>query len=477
MTETYKKRKTALEIFKSRFQPVYTVSDLPSAKEYYLNLREAVIYELENYGFCYLVDWLIDSPPRSLDPVTLAVFMDISHGYKEKRLADISEGGENEEFVPFVQVAIGNGFSRRYEPLRWIDWNYRQAIPFNNEYPECVRDTRLFVRAEHVNKIKLLSQPVVKSESEEIIQNARNEADDIRKKASEQALTETDNARQQCEEIIKKANEDAAEILSDANTQSNTIIEEAKESARKIVKDAEDKAAETAEKAGDELIEKYIQKNQKQMRKESDHAAQKAINEQLAIKNGMAEVYDSMCQKTNAFQASWVAALDNAVNSLAEIKSDFYKHLHDWQVSLYQSDVQPIAEKYLELYRIINVDRLIAKEITLRNSADNQEEADNGQSEDEVLAGLERINRTLTTFLRRFEVALNGLDLYVFYPEKGKDFDEIRYVSEDDELPHPNAKVAECVLPGIAKKSNDDIEDDVVIRAVVKLEDTENETV
>ena len=88
MTETSKIiKKSAVELFNSRFQPVYTESDLPAAKVYYLNLRETVINELENNGFCLLVDTLIDDPPRYLDPVTIAVFMDISQGYKEKRLA------------------------------------------------------------------------------------------------------------------------------------------------------------------------------------------------------------------------------------------------------------------------------------------------------------------------------------------------------------------------------------------------------
>ena len=89
------------------------------------------------------------------------------------------------------------------------------------------------------------------------------------------------------------------------------------------------------------------------------------------------------------------------------------------------------------------------------------------------IAGLQKLNKTLTTFLRRFELSLNGLDLYVFYPNPGDEFDETWHILDDEDEEYEGKYIKECIVPGIAKKANDDYGDDVLIPAVVKVE-TEN---
>ena len=56
-------------------------------------------------------------------------------------------------------------------------------------------------------------------------------------------------------------------------------------------------------------------------------------------------------------------ALDDSYEKLTELKTEFYRTLHEWQVSLYPSEFQPIAERYIELYRILNLDKILRGEI------------------------------------------------------------------------------------------------------------------
>jgi hypothetical protein len=47
-------------------------------------------------------------------------------------------------------------------------------------------------------------------------------------------------------------------------------------------------------------------------------------------------------------------------------------------------------------------------------------------------------------------------------------FDELWHVPEDEENEYTGKKIAECLVPGIAKKANDNHGDDVLIPAVVR---------
>ena len=190
-------------------------------------------------------------------------------------------------------------------------------------------------------------------------------------------------------------------------------------------------------------------------------------------------VHTEMCDATNAVQARWIQALDDTISKMSDVKSEFYSHLHNWQVSLFPKEIKPLAERFLELYRIINVDKMLREEILLKSLSDEMSDdltdsrVDKNNDLEIRIAGLQKLNKTLTTFLRRFELSLNGLDLYVFYPNPGDEFDETWHILDDEDEEYEGKYIKECIVPGIAKKANDDYGDDVLIPAVVKVE-TEN---
>ncbi len=160
------------------------------------------------------------------------------------------------------------------------------------------------------------------------------------------------------------------------------------------------------------------------------------------------EMHHDMCSQTNQLQASWVNALADAVNSLTKIKEEFYGHLHSWQVALYPHELRPLAQRYIELYQIVSADALLREE------------------------SLWKLNKTLTAFLHKFELSLNGLDMYVFYPGKGENFDAIWHMPEDDRDFDETVdyRVSGCIVPGVAKKAPDSEEDDVIIPATVSVD-------
>ena len=61
--------------------------------------------------------------------------------------------------------------------------------------------------------------------------------------------------------------------------------------------------------------------------------------------------------------------------------------------------------------------------------------------------------------------------MYVYYPKDGEVYDEVWHVIEDDAEfdASKEHRIKQCILPGIAKKVNDDSEDDVIIMATVKV--------
>ena len=229
------------------------------------------------------------------------------------------------------------------------------------------------------------------------------------------------------------------------------------------------------------MIKTYLSREREALRESLDKEFVDVLNQNRLTLGKSEEIHNDMCDQSNALQASWVKTLETTVNELTKIKEDFYSRIRSWQVSLYPHELQPLAERYIELYRILNIDKLIAEEIHRLHFVENNNKGEQNYmmkstsgeewKSSPILDGLDKLNRTLTIFLRKFEVSLNGLDMYVYYPKQGDHFDEIWHVPEDDtNFDYSKShEVASCVLPGVAKKINDVGEDDVIIPAIVSV--------
>lgn len=110
----------------------------------------------------------------------------------------------------------------------------------------------------------------------------------------------------------------------------------------------------------------------------------------------------------------------------------------------------------------MNVDPLIRMELLAEGTSTN------------MLKELEKLKKTLSTFLHRFESSLHGLDMYVYYPEAGEMYDALWHLPEN-EADCTGGHVVTCIVPGVARKAADQVDDDVVLPAVVKVEMSKEE--
>lgn len=448
MTNNEEKRASALEIYQSGYQSIFGSGSKIDSKSFFIELRDAVIYEIETTGYCELVNKILEQGTGGLDIVACAALVDIKKGFEDNMLTDVEKDPKYKEYVPHLRVR-----------LRWSKCEFgRMNVSIQQVY-EDVKGAREILQLHHIHTIKMERKTSINTDKKNI---------EVVERANEQA-----------EKIISNAEVEAKRITNDANAEAIRIIEEAKIRAKEIDDSVTKEASEKAKDKAEKLVSRYLTEEQKSYKLELNDEMRKFTDAYIENSNRAMTVHTEMCDATNAVQARWIQALDDTISKMSDIKSEFYSHLHDWQVSLFPKEIKPLAERFLELYRIINVDKMLHEEILLKSLSDEMSDdltdsrVDKNNDLEIRIAGLQKLNKTLTTFLRRFELSLNGLDLYVFYPNPGDEFDETWHILDDEDEEYEGKYIKECIVPGIAKKANDDYGDDVLIPAVVKVE-TEN---
>lgn len=445
---------SAFDIYKMGYKDRKLTKETPQSKQFFLKIRASIIDELEKTGFCELIDSILDTRRGQLDIVVYSAIADIATGYEKNSLTDIENDSKYYEYVPYI--------SGGRNPFGGISWS------------ECARmDEHYLALSERTVETIRKARQVVRNKHLELIEEHKNE------RTSVDVTTDVlRDARDEATQIVEEAKREASRIINDAKLEASRINESAQTTANTIICEANGKATERAKESADKLIEKYLASEQKRFKGELNEELSRHTAELLDSTKRAATTHTEMCDATNALQVKWVQTLDDALSQMAAVKAEFYAHIHDWQVSLFPNEIKPLAERYLELYRIINVDKLLREAILFQNESIQTENSDGTEIEEAsnmdcpptVITGLQRLNKTLTTFLRRFEVALNGLDLYVFYPNAGDEFDDMWHIPDDEDEGYYGKRIKECVVPGIAKKANDDCGDDVLIPAVVKVE-------
>ena len=448
MTNNEEKRASALEIYQSGYQSIFGSGSKIDSKSFFIELRDAVIYEIETTGYCELVNKILEQGTGGLDIVACAALADIKKGFEDNMLTDVEKDPKYKEYVPHLRVR-----------LRWSKCEFgRMNVSIQQVY-EDVKGAREILQLHHIHTIKMERKTSINTDKKNI--------------------EVVEHANEQAEKIISNAEVEAKRITNDANAEAIRIIEEAKVRAKEIDDSVTKEASEKAKDKAEKLVSRYLTEEQKSYKLELNDEMRKFTDAYIENSNRAMTVHTEMCDATNAVQARWIQALDDTISKMSDIKSEFYSHLHNWQVSLFPKEIKPLAERFLELYRIINVDKMLREEILLKSLSDEMSDdltdsrVDKNNDLEIRIAGLQKLNKTLTTFLRRFELSLNGLDLYVFYPNPGDEFDETWHILDDEDEEYEGKYIKECIVPGIAKKANDDYGDDVLIPAVVKVE-TEN---
>ena len=264
------------------------------------------------------------------------------------------------------------------------------------------------------------------------------------------------NPEVQAEQIkyqaINAAKAEADKLINEAKAEAEKIRNEAKEEVRKE-REQRDKSEDERKKR----LDTYLKTRQNCYKREVNMDVSQWLENYFAKEKRAAEIHDEMCANTNIVQAKFIAALEDNIEKLENAKSDFYTNIHSWQKALYPVEYEPIAQNFQELYRLVNVDPLIRTELLAESTSAN------------TLEELDKLKKTLSTFLHRFESSLRGLDMYVYYPEAGEMYDALWHLPEN-EAECTGGHVVTCVVPGVAKKAANQADDEVVLPAVVKIE-------
>lgn len=430
---TRKPPRTALEVYQAGYQNqrMRWGGYMLASRDFFQELRQAICYELEHDGFCTLVDDLLEHPPSKMDVVACVVFYDLANKYPSGQLTDV----KNSYCVPNLNILVS-----------WEECNHMeyQSVPMDGEKLMNIRRARDAVREGHLRYLKTLTEAQPTQKPQEI------------------PITPAPDPKEE-ERLLQEAKNQAAQIVENAKLEAERINQSAQTAADAILAEAQAKTENSAKERADKLVQKYLAQAQREMRQACDAEMEVRLQETLSQARTLETIHGEMCDKTNTLQANWIKALDNTLEQLNAVKTDFYQHLSQWQKALYPREVKALAECYLELYRMLNVDKLLREEVVFQ--------ADQPQTEPspKTVEGLHKLNKTLTTFLRHFEAALDGLGLYAYYPQPGELFDEMRHTPEDEDAVCEGKTVQFCIQPGIAKKSSDGGEDDVVIPAEVRL--------
>lgn len=430
---TRKPPRTALEVYQAGYQNqrMRWGGYMLASRDFFQELRQAICYELEHDGFCTLVDDLLEHPPSKMDVVACVVFYDLANKYPSGQLTDV----KNSYCVPNLNILVS-----------WEECNHMeyQSVPMDGEKLMNVRRARDVVREGHLRYLKTLTEAQPTRKPQEI------------------PITPAPDPKEE-ERLLQEAKNQAAQIVENAKLEAERINQSAQTAADAILAEAQAKTENSAKERADKLVQKYLAQAQREMRQTCDAEMEVRLQETLRQARTLETIHGEMCDKTNTLQANWIKALDNTLEQLNAVKTDFYQHLSQWQKALYPREVKALAECYLELYRMLNVDKLLREEVVFQ--------ADQPQTEPspKTVEGLHKLNKTLTTFLRHFEAALDGLGLYAYSPQPGELFDEMRHTPEDEDAVCEGKTIQFCIQPGIAKKSSDGGEDDVVIPAEVRL--------
>lgn len=436
------------------------------AKTYYERLCNAVVIEYKTQGFCNLVDEIIEGRKK----------IDVISYFSFEEAGKILQGYNKADYGKYAPVPIPNSEDPYLKYYTWDKW-----MEFLQRY-----DTERTYKYERVSRTLVNLR---KSGQACHIEALNNNQKDEKKKTQIKSIL--DEAKRNAGQILTRAREDSSRIIEETRAEAERIRNEAYQDA------ATNKQISEVSLLSKKTIQEYLEKEREMIRMTLDKEYEEALDESHTVLGTAERIHNEMCDQTNKLQASWVKALDRTVEELTTIKEDFYKRIHNWQVGLYPHELRPFAERYIELYRIVNVDKIIAEElfrINTDNNADKgEQETARKQSENDknvitidetpkkdllqkynsspVLEELEKLNRKLSIFLKKFESSLNGLDMYVYRPENGEVYDEVWHVVEDDsEFDYSKEyHVVRCILPGIAKKVNDDDEDDVIIPAIVEV--------
>lgn len=459
MSNDLKKPAEVLAIYKAGYSNrviggAYHGSKYMDAKTFFKSMSNSIVYEYERQGFCEFVDYAIDNRI----PMDVIVYAAISNA---KKYLKGEEQAESSLHIPYVNITD----NRKRTLTTWDDFNGTSMDFYVYGY-QSVHDTLIELRSAGRKAHLVLLE--------------KNQS----------------SCHNKTTQVIDAAENNAEKINGEANKATERIINTAKakgvESGQTIKQDEKLRIAE-----------KYLAEGRQTAKDELNDEIASMLKKRDAQIGLIEKLHDDMRDKTDLIHASWSRELTDSIDILSKMRDELYDHIHKWQISLYPYEIEPLAQRYIELYKIINVEKIIEQEILFAysklellderepqmNDFDNttmlrskqiggskEKTVERGEERAEgieeqikaTIEGLQKLNSSLTIFLKKFEASLNGLGMYVYYPKENEQFDDILHILENGE-DGTGLNIKRCIVPGIAKKIKDGDDDDVIIPAIVEV--------
>ena len=463
----------------------YDNKGMKNVRTFYFELRQAVIKDMTQSGKCSLMEYIINRKITKIDLIAFCVFRDIEENYQSDKM-DVAE---TKTVIPYAEEKTG----------RWLEWK---------DCPRCgcysvkcsniiavVEDCWHILRTEYertnnAHKGVTISIPIKDGDHPEkqakTSWEPENRYEDHRDHPSEkqqeryapeppapiqndlEADRIIERAKKEAERIVNEARGKAQTIEQDARYNADRIIESAKAQAQQQIDDANKKTGETAKEQADKLVERYLKEEQENLRRSLNNEMAGHTEAFLRETEANNKVHAEMFSQANLLQQQWVGALNETQEKLEKLKSEFYDHMSDWKKSLNPKEFMPIAMLYSELY---NITRRMDTDIisVLTDDPDGKTEI----SELSTNKVLQKLQHNLTVYTKKLEKALNSLDLYTFVPQKGEEFNPIMHSPQEDdgESDYSGWVISYCVVPGVARRTEEGYDDDILVPAEVVIEE------
>lgn len=469
------------------------------------DLRNGIIGDYEVRGKCEYVERFFKSDFKyRIRLVEISALRDVGAYYlKKERLTDPFQT----DYLPRCEYQYY--FSR--QPYPWEDGMDEQPVPqdvlsiahqIDNQQTRLWREQQN-AAAQQKGGVTMIpiteNRPSVPQRDSEGGVTARQNEDAGRTKAREKENQILDKARNEASRILREAEEEAARIRAEAikeRSEAQQLLQHNRERAgqleqeRKSMEEQETHLDAIVKEKTGQLAARYLRDYQADLRNQWNLETAEELREDMEAVRQLNEAKAALCDTTNDLKVTWRKNLEETIEDMKTLQRDLDDRLRSWQSALYPREFRPIADCYVQLYRILTQDQLLTSEILAQPGevsaealsetpspdqvADSERPAADQRLHPETLQSLKKLNTSLQTFLKKFEKALIKLGLSVYTPQPGERFDDVMHTAAEEEDDPYSKVVSRCFVPGVVRQSGGGLEDaDPVIRAVVGLKDPE----
>ncbi len=416
-----------------------------NSRDFYKELYHSLLWELWNTGTSKTLQRRINDSYTHHNNGSLLLYAVEWQVYKDLYQKCKENNGRlplpNEAVTIPIKITLGNEIidldKVRYSSLikvgiRKVEETINYIFDAASRH---IRETSQGQATREKHRISIQTKEDNKPQDKEKTETGANSTDAYKEEISRHL----EQARNDAEEIRKRAEDDAARIRCEAN-------EESEKKAQEVSRD---------------LVRKYmvseLNNNWAGLRQtiETEDAYW-----QENLTRGEQE-REKIWARVSGMQGDLVKAMEEAVADITRIKQDLCQELGDWRSSLYVNQFDDMTRVYTGLFRLHDE---LNKVFSITTTTEMPEE-----NKKEIAEGVERLTTSLGVLERQMDRTLAVFGLYSIRPAENDFFDPESHEltdkqQEDGILNGEGYRIMRCVTPGVALKYNEALREDKILR-------------